>query len=104
MIETRLSVLSATAVMLLNSAVAVAGPNQASADYIMHGCRDAASLITFSDIAESKEEVARTNFIQGSSSASASWVSLTASVCRLAQLFSKSLASSFRHRWTTRDD
>src|SRR5262249_2412674 len=39
--------------------------NQPSADYIMPGCRDAASLISFSKIAESKEEVARMNFCTG---------------------------------------
>jgi hypothetical protein len=31
----------------------------------MPGCRDAASLISFSNIAESKEEVARMNFCAG---------------------------------------
>jgi len=65
MIDTRLPVLGAIAVMLLNCGVAFAEPNQPSADYIMPGCRDAASLISFSNIAESKDEVARMNFCAG---------------------------------------
>jgi hypothetical protein len=47
MIRTRLPVLSAIALiveMIFNCGVAVAGPNQTSADYVMPGCRDAASL------------------------------------------------------------
>src|SRR6516162_11534954 len=51
MIPSRLPVLGAIAlivVMILNCGVAVAGPNQTSADYVMPGCRDAASLISFS--------------------------------------------------------
>ena len=51
--------------MIFNCGVAIAGPNQPSADYIMPGCRDAASLITFSNIGESEEEVARLNFCKG---------------------------------------
>ena len=50
MIPSRLPVLGAIAlivVMILNCGVA-AGPNQTSADYVMPGCRDAASLISFS--------------------------------------------------------
>ena len=39
MIDTRLPVLGAIAVMLLNCGVAFAEPNQPSADYIMPGCR-----------------------------------------------------------------
>ena len=68
MIHTRLPVLGAIVLivtMVLNCGVAAAGPNQTSADYIMPGCRDAASLITFSNIGESEEEVARLNFCKG---------------------------------------
>ena len=64
----RLPVLGSLAVivvMIFNGGVAIAGPNQPSADYIMPGCRDAASLITFSNIGESEEEVARLNFCKG---------------------------------------
>jgi hypothetical protein len=64
MIVTRLPVLAAVAVMSLSCGVAVAGPNQPSASYFMPGCRDAASLITFS-VRESEEEVARMNFCAG---------------------------------------
>jgi hypothetical protein len=64
----RLPVLGSLAVivvMIFNCGVAIAGPNHPSADYIMPGCRDAASLITFSNIGESEEEVARLNFCKG---------------------------------------
>jgi hypothetical protein len=64
MIDTRLPVLGIIAVMILSCGVAVAGPNQPSASYFMPGCRDAASLITFS-VRESEEEVARMNFCAG---------------------------------------
>src|SRR5215831_16530760 len=64
MIDTRLPVLGAIVVMLVTSGAAVAGPNQPSASYVMPGCRDAASLITFS-VRESEEEVARMNFCAG---------------------------------------
>jgi Rap1a immunity proteins len=57
--------LAVIVVMIFNCGVAIAGPNQPSADYIMPGCRDAASLITFSNIGESEEEVARLNFCKG---------------------------------------
>jgi hypothetical protein len=57
--------LAVIVVMIFNGGVAIAGPNQPSADYIMPGCRDAASLITFSNIGESEEEVARLNFCKG---------------------------------------
>ena len=56
MFRTRLPVLRAItliAVMIFNCGVAVAEPNQTSADYIMPGCRDAASLITFSNAGQS---------------------------------------------------
>src|SRR5499427_6147226 len=68
MIPSRLPVLGAIAlivVMILNCGVAVAGPNQTSADYVMPGCRDAASLITFSNVGVSEEEVARMNLCTG---------------------------------------
>src|SRR5262249_50465695 len=64
MIDTRLPVLGAIVVMLVTSGAAVAGPNQPSASYFMPGCRDAASLITFS-VRESEEDVARMNFCAG---------------------------------------
>jgi Ssp1 endopeptidase immunity protein Rap1a len=59
MIHTRLPVLGAIALivtMVLNCGVAAAGPNQTSADYIMPGCRDAASLVTFSNVGESEQQ------------------------------------------------
>ena len=64
---TRLPVLRSIAVlvvMIFNCGVAVAGQNELSADYFMPGCRDAASLITFS-VRESEEEAARMNFCAG---------------------------------------
>jgi hypothetical protein len=64
MIDTRLPVVGTIALMLLSCGVAVAEPNQPSASYFMPGCRDAASLITFS-VRESEEEVARMNFCAG---------------------------------------
>ena len=67
MIPTRLPVLASIAViavMIFNCGVAIAGPDEASADYFMPGCRDAASLITLS-VRESKEEAARMNFCAG---------------------------------------
>lgn len=64
MIDTRLPMLAAVVVMLVRCGVAVAGSNQPSASYFMPGCRDAASLITFS-VRESEEEVARMNFCAG---------------------------------------
>jgi hypothetical protein len=64
MIDTRLPVLAAIVVMLVRCGVAVAGPNQPSASYFMPGCRDAASLITFS-VKETEEDVARMNFCAG---------------------------------------
>ena len=57
MIRTRLPVLIALIVaMIFNCGVTVAEPNQTSADYVMPGCRDAASLISFSNTEESKDE------------------------------------------------
>ena len=68
MVRTRLPLRSAItliAVMIFNCGVAVAEPNQTSADYIMPGCRDAASPITFSNVGESEEEVSRMSFCAG---------------------------------------
>lgn len=67
MIRTRLPMLGAIALivaMIFDCGVAAAGPDQTSADYVMPGCRDAASLITFS-VRASEEEVARMNFCAG---------------------------------------
>ena len=64
MIDARLPVLGAVAGMLVTYGVAVAEPNQPSASHFMPGCRDAASLITFS-VRESEEEAARMNFCAG---------------------------------------
>ena len=68
MSHTRLSVLSAIALFVaitFSSGVAVAEPSQISADYVMPGCRDAASPITFSNVGESEEEVSRMSFCAG---------------------------------------
>ena len=67
MIRTRLPVLSAIAliVAMFNCGAAVAEPTQTSADYLMPGCRDAASLITFSNIGESRGQVERQGFCAG---------------------------------------
>jgi hypothetical protein len=68
MIQIRLpvpGVIAVIAVMIFNCGVAVAGPNKTSADYFMPGCRDAASLITFSNVRESEEQVARQGFCAG---------------------------------------
>jgi hypothetical protein len=51
--------------MVFNCEVAVAEPNQTSADYIMSGCRDAASLIAFSNVRESEEEAYRKGLCAG---------------------------------------
>jgi hypothetical protein len=59
MIRTRLPVLGAIALIvatIFNCGVAVAGPNQTSADYVMPGCRDAASLITFPTLESPKNK------------------------------------------------
>src|SRR5436305_9503795 len=79
MVDSRLPVLGAIVVMLVSCGVAVAAPNQPSASYFMPGCRDAASLITFSV----RELV------------SASWGNFTAYVCRLIRLPSKPPVLSF---------
>src|SRR5262249_49519223 len=68
MISTRMPMLGASAVivaMTLNCGAAVAEPNKTSADYVMPGCRDAASVITFSKAGESKEEASLMGFCAG---------------------------------------
>ena len=67
MISYRLPVLGAIAVivaLIFNCGVAVSEPTT-SADYVMPGCRDAASPITFSNVGESEEEVSRMSFCAG---------------------------------------
>jgi hypothetical protein len=98
MIRTRLPVLGAIALFLMlifNYGVAVAEPNQTSADYVMPGCRDAASLITFSNDGESEEQGSLMAFCAGIVLASASWVSLTEYVFPRERLLSKPPVSSF---------
>jgi Rap1a immunity proteins len=63
MIQIRLPVLGAIALMIFNCGVAVAEPNQTSADYVMSGCRDAA--IAFSNVRESEEEAYRKGLCAG---------------------------------------
>ena len=68
MIRTRLPLLGAIALiaaMIFNCGVAVAGPTQTSADYLMPGCRDAASLITFSNVGESEQQASLMGFCAG---------------------------------------
>ena len=68
MIRTRLPVLGAIALiamLIFNCGLVVAGPNQTSADYVMPGCRDAASLITFSNVGESEEQASLMGFCAG---------------------------------------
>src|SRR5215472_5346385 len=68
MIRTRLRLLGAVAlivVMIFNCGVAVAGPTQPSADYFMPGCRDAASLITFSNAGDAEEQASLMGFCAG---------------------------------------
>ena len=64
MIRTRLPVLGAIALLIFNCRVAVPGPNQTLADYVMPGCRDAASLVTFSNDDESKEQASLMGFCE----------------------------------------
>ena len=66
MIDARLPVLGAIALIVaMLCGVVVARPNETSADYFMPGCRDAASLITFSNVGVSEEQIARENFCAG---------------------------------------
>jgi len=97
MIRTRLPVLSAIAliVAMFNCGAAVAEPTQTSADYLMPGCRDAASLITFSNAGESEERLPLWASVRGLLLASASWVGLTAYVFQPARLLNKLPVSSF---------
>src|SRR5215471_15127250 len=98
MIRTRLLLLGAIALiaaMIFDCGVAVAEPNQTSADYVMPGCRDAASLITFSNAGESEEQLPLWASVRGLLLASASWVSHTEYVFQPARLLSKSPVSSF---------
>jgi hypothetical protein len=60
-----LGAIAVIAVTIMNCGVAVAGPNQTSADNVMPGCRDAASLITFSNAAESEDQVSLMSFCAG---------------------------------------
>jgi hypothetical protein len=68
MIRTRLPVLGAIALivaMIFDCEVAVAEPDQTSADYVMPGCRDAASLITFSNVGEPEDQASLMGFCAG---------------------------------------
>ena len=68
MIHTRLPVVGAIAlimVMIFSCGVVIAGPNQTSADYVMPGCRDAASLISFSNAGDSEEQASLMGFCAG---------------------------------------
>jgi hypothetical protein len=65
MSRVRLGVIALITAMMLNSGIAVAEPNQPSADSVMSGCRDAATLITFSNVRESEEEASRMGFCAG---------------------------------------
>jgi hypothetical protein len=68
MIRTRLPVLGAIALivaMIFDCEVAVAEPDQTSADYVMPGCRDAASLITFSNVGEPEDQASLMGFCTG---------------------------------------
>jgi hypothetical protein len=51
--------------MIFNCGVVAAGPNQTSADYVMPGCRDAAALITFSNVGETEEQISLMSFCTG---------------------------------------
>ena len=65
---TRLPVLGAITLIvavMFNPGVAVAGSNQTSADYLMSGCRDAASLVTFSNVRDSEEQASLAGFCAG---------------------------------------
>ena len=68
MAHTRLPALrgiAAIVAMIFSCGITIAEPDQTSADYIMHGCRDAASLITFTDAGESKEDLSRMSLCMG---------------------------------------
>src|SRR5262249_45175111 len=57
--------LSNAARALIKFRAAVTEPNKTSADYVMPGCRDAASVITFSKAGESEEEASLMGFCAG---------------------------------------
>ena len=98
MIRTRLPVLRAIALivaMMFDCGAAVAGPDQTSADYVLVGCRDAASLITFSELESPKNRLPSWASVRGLLLASASWVSLTEYVFPRVRLLSKPPVSSF---------
>jgi Rap1a immunity proteins len=68
MIPTRLTVRGAialTVAMIFNCGLAAAGPSQTSADYVMPGCRDVASLIAFSNAGDSEEQASLMGFCAG---------------------------------------
>src|ERR1700746_1835648 len=65
MIQIRLPVLGALALMMFNCGVAVAWAHQNSAESVMSGCRDSASLIAFSNVRESEEEAYRKGLCAG---------------------------------------
>ncbi len=67
MVRTRLLLggIGLIVVTIFSCRAAIAESNQTSADYIMSGCRDAASLITFSSAGESEEDVSRMSFCMG---------------------------------------
>lgn len=60
-----LRVTALIAVMIFGFKVAIAEPDQTSADHIMPACCVAALPVTFSNMDESKEEVSRTSFCVG---------------------------------------
>lgn len=99
MTHTRLPALrgiAAIVAMIFSCGITIAEPDQTSADYIMPGCRDAASLITFTNAGESKEDLSRMSLCMGDLLlALATWVSLTGYACHLARILSKPPASSF---------
>src|SRR5262249_18463855 len=98
MICTRLPVLGAIALivaLIFNCGVAVAEPNQTSADYVMPGCRDAALLITFSNTGESEEQASLMGFCAGIV-VGLSFMGQPQGICvPAARLLSKSPVSSF---------
>ena len=51
--------------MTLSCRVVVAQSDQTSASYVMSGCRDVASLVSFSNVGESKEDRYRMGFCSG---------------------------------------
>jgi hypothetical protein len=98
MIRTRLPVLIALIVaMILNCGVTVAQPNQTSADYVMPGCRDAASLITFSNVGESEEQVSRMGTLCGD----CSWPQLHGSALKDSSAHARYSAAVIIESWAS---